>query len=73
MKRALIAGLAACLVIVTGCGEQSQVTVYEQGQYQGKPDTRPWDGEPFKGDKAAWEKSVKARNNAQNEYVRIGN
>ncbi len=69
----LAAAVAALPFIAAGCGEKPTVTVYKQGQYQGKPDTRPWDSEPFKGDKAAWEKSVKARNIAQNEYVRIGN
>ena len=56
--------------MLTGCGERPSVTVYKQGQYQGKPDTRPWEGEAFKGDKLAWEKAIKARNNGQNEYAR---
>ena len=71
MKRALI--LAAVAVLpwaVAGCGEKPTVTVYKQGQYQGKPDKQPWDNDQFKGDKAAWEKAVKARNLGQNEYVR---
>ena len=72
-KPFLIAIAAALLLAVAGCGEKSTVTVYEQGQYQGKPDTRPWDGEQFKGDRVAWEKAVKARNERQNEYVRIAN
>ncbi len=72
-KRWLLAAAVVLPFIAAGCGEKPTVTVYKQGQYQGKPDTRPWDGEPFKGDKVAWEKTVKARNNAQNEYVRIGN
>ncbi len=72
MKRILIAGLAGSLLLM-GCGEQSQVTVYKQGQYQGKPDTQPWDNAAFKNDKAAWEKTIKARNGTQNEYARIGN
>lgn len=74
MKRILIAVLAAgCLVTLTGCGEQSQVTVYKQGQYQGKPDTQPWNNAQFKNDKVAWDKAVNARTQGQNEYVRIGN
>ncbi|MGA0116224.1 MAG: hypothetical protein ACO3IW_11825 [Burkholderiales bacterium] len=71
MRRALIAGLAGCFaVLAAGCGEQSQVTVYKQGQYQGKPDKQPWDNAMFKGDRAGWEKTIKARNNGQNEYSR---
>ncbi len=54
----------------SGCGEQ-QVTVYKQGQYQGKPDGRPWENDLFKGNQVEWEKSVKTRNQSQNEYTRI--
>lgn len=71
MRRALIAGLAGFFaVVMAGCGEQSQVTVYKQGQYQGKPDKQPWDNTLFNGDRAGWEKTIKARNNGQNEYSR---
>lgn len=73
MSRLLIIGLAGCLVLVAGCGEQQQVTVYKQGQYQGKPDTRPWDNAQFKNDRAAWETAIKARNGDQNEYGRAAN
>ena len=66
----LVAAAAALPFIAAGCGEKPTVTVYKQGQYQGKPDARPWDGEPFKGDKMAWEKAVKARNLGQDEYTR---
>jgi len=73
MSRLMAAAIAAILVLgVVGCGEKPAVTVYKQGQYQGKPDKQPWDNDQFKGDKAAWEKTVKARNVGQNEYVRIG-
>jgi len=67
----LVAAVAALPFIAAGCGEKPTVTVYKQGQYQGKPDKQPWDNEQFKGDKAAWEKAVKARNEKQNEYARI--
>ena len=72
MRRALILAVVAALPWAsTGCGEKPTVTVYKQGQYQGKPDKQPWDNDQFKGDKGAWEKAVKARNLGQNEYVRI--
>jgi hypothetical protein len=72
MKKALAIAAAVALVgVVAGCGEKTAVTVYKQGQYQGKPDNRPWDNDQFKGDKAAWEKAVKSRNLGQNEYVRL--
>ncbi|MGP1678504.1 MAG: hypothetical protein ACTS6J_15275 [Burkholderiales bacterium] len=72
---ALSAGLA-------GCGESEQVIAYQQGKYQGKPDTRPWENEPGaslhttskwnKGDKGSWETALRSRSQGQNEYVRIG-
>jgi hypothetical protein len=66
--------IAACAVLACGllaaCGEKPAVTVYKQGQYQGKPDMRPWDNEQFKGDRLAWEQQIKRRNEGQNEYAR---
>jgi hypothetical protein len=70
-KRWLAAIAAMAVLAVAGCGEKASVTVYKQGQYQGKPDNRPWDSEQFKGDKLVWEKAIKARNNGQNEYARV--
>jgi hypothetical protein len=73
----------AALVMALGlgaCGERDQVTVYKQGKYQGKPDTKPWENDPAaalyttskwdKGSKTSWESAVKTRNLAQNEYTR---
>ena len=60
---ALALGLAAC-------GERPQVITYKQGSYQGKPDSRPWDNAPFKGDQRAWELALKDRAQTQNEYKR---
>jgi hypothetical protein len=72
MKRLLIVVLALALPLgLTACGEKPQVTNYKAGKYQGKPDTPPWDNEEFKGDRAAWDKAIKTRALAQNEYVRI--
>jgi len=72
MRKALALSIVAALPFAgAGCGEQQAVTVYKQGQYQGKPDKQPWDNDQFKSDKAAWEKAVKSRNLGQNEYVRV--
>jgi uncharacterized lipoprotein YehR (DUF1307 family) len=71
-------GLSLCVVAsalilnLAGCGEKPTATVYKQGTYQGKPDHQPWDNDYYKSDKVAWDKAIKARNDAQNEYVRIG-
>jgi len=77
------AALAAAAVLgIAGCGESTQVVVYKQGKYQGKPDTRPWDNEPLaaehrggtwkKGDRTGWEEQIKNRQLAQHEYKRVG-
>ena len=74
------------MILVVGfglaaCGEKEQVTVYKQGKYQGKPDTRAWDNDPLpaefrggkwtKGDRAGWEEQIKNRQLAQHEHKRI--
>jgi hypothetical protein len=71
MKNLGAAAVAVLLALgLSACGEKTQVTVYKQGKYQGKPDNQPWDNDRFKNDQVAWEKAIKARNNGQNEYVR---
>ncbi|MFM9884929.1 MAG: hypothetical protein ACKVQT_18055 [Burkholderiales bacterium] len=64
---------------LAGCGESDkQPVTYKKGQYQGKPDTRPWDNTPNtwsnssweKGNQASWENAIKTRNLSQNEYTR---
>jgi hypothetical protein len=69
---ALALAAASIALLLAGCGEKPSVTVYKQGQYQGKPDNQPWESQPFNSNKADWEKSIKARNNGQNEYLRTG-
>ena len=72
LKRLPFAAFAgAALMGLAACSEVPQVTVYEQGQYRGKADARPWEGGAFKGDRAAWEKALKERSRGQNEYNRI--
>jgi uncharacterized lipoprotein YehR (DUF1307 family) len=69
MRKVLVMVAAIVLAAAAaGCGERA-VTVYKQGQYQGKPDNQPWDI-MFKGDKLAWETAIKRRNEGQNEYSR---
>jgi hypothetical protein len=70
MRKLWAIGIAAVLpLIAAGCGEKP-VTVYKQGQYQGKPDMRPWENDQFKGNQVEWEKAIKARNQNQNENSR---
>jgi uncharacterized lipoprotein YehR (DUF1307 family) len=55
---------------LSACGEKEQVIVYKQGKYQGKPDSKPWENDQFKGNQAQWETAIKTRNQSQNEYTR---
>ncbi len=66
----MIAVCASCalLLFVAGCGDKP--VVYKQGQYQGKPDSQPWENTQFKGNQVEWEKAIKARNQGQDEYTR---
>ena len=68
----LAALLGVAAFAIGGCGEKPNVTVYKQGKYQGKPDNVPWQGAPFNDNQVEWEKAIKARNNNQNEYLRVG-
>lgn len=74
MRKALLLGLGLALPLglLAGCGDDRPTQIYKQGTYQGKPDTRPWDNEQFKGNRQAWEDAVKGRTQAQNEYLRTG-
>ncbi len=80
-KLALAGAALLAAVGLAACGERDQVTVYKQGKYQGKPDTKPWENGPEsslyttsqwdQGNKTSWEAAVKTRNLAQNEYNRV--
>jgi hypothetical protein len=70
-----LAVIAAAAVLATGlaaCGERPQVVNYKQGSYQGKPDSPPYAAAPFNGNKDEWERTIRTRQQAQNEYKRIG-
>ena len=64
----VLAAAGALALVLAGCGDKP--VVYKQGQYQGKPDSKPWDNDQFKGNQVEWEKTIKARNQGQNEYSR---
>ena len=65
----LLAILAA--VAMTACGERSQVVSYQNGKYQGKPDTPPYADPPFNGNEQFWDNTERTRNQNQTEYQRF--
>ncbi len=67
-KLAAASALGVLVIIFAGCGDTPMV--YKQGQYQGKPDSKPWDNAEFKGNQVEWEKAVKTRTQGQDEYTR---
>lgn len=72
MTRAALGVAAAALAFaLAACSERPQVVNYKQGKYQGKPDTPAYQAAPYNGDKAAWERALATRAQAQNEYKRI--
>ena len=71
-RTALAAAIALAAAGLVACGEKPNVTLHKQGSYQGKPDNVPWQSAPFNNNQVEWEKAIKARNNGQNEYLRVG-
>jgi hypothetical protein len=71
-KTIVLAALAGALFAggLAGCGENPQLILYKQGKFQGKPDTPPYEAAPFNGNKAEWERTIKTRNQNQNDYKR---
>ncbi len=69
MNKSLMLIVAAAFGLAA-CGEYSQVASYKPGNYQGKADTRPYEGGQFAGNKQAWEAALANRAQAQNEYKR---
>ena len=63
--------LLALTLGIAGCGETPQVTVYQQGEYKGKPDNLPWQSQPFNGNQHNWDLAIDGRTRNQNEYERI--
>jgi len=73
MRRTMLALMAAGVATgLAACGERPQVVTYKQGTYQGKPDNPPYAGAPWNGNQQEWDNAIRTRNQAQNEYKRIG-
>ncbi len=68
----IVAIAAGAALALSACGERPQVITYKQGSYQGKPDTPPWNGAQWGGNKQQWENAIHQRAQDQNEYKRIG-
>ena len=67
MKKTAFLALTLAFALAA-CGEYSQVASYKPGNYQGKSDTRPWEGGQFAGNKDAWSAALTSRAQNQNEY-----
>jgi hypothetical protein len=77
--KALLAMVA--LLGLVACGDR-EPTAEARRSYQGKPDNPAWNNEPLaaeygggkwtKGDRASWERDIKARQLTQHENQRIG-
>jgi hypothetical protein len=70
-RLALVGVVLAAAFALAACGERPQVVNYQQGKYAGKPDTPAYQNAPYSGDRAAWERALATRAQAQNEYQRI--
>lgn len=70
--RALMIAIASAALLLSGCSEPDQSPSYNNTSrsYSGKSDARPWEGPPFEGDKAQWNRALAKRAANQNEYSR---
>lgn len=75
----IVLAAAALGLVATACSEKPQGLAETGRGTTVTRDTEPWQGDaltfqaPYKrGDKKSWEDSLKLRQQAQNEYVRIG-
>ncbi len=67
-KIALAVAALAAASWLGGCAEVKQ----EPGKsYAGKEDTKAYDGDLFRGDKAKWETALASRSQSQNDYSRM--
>jgi hypothetical protein len=56
---------------LVGCGEKPQEITAKPGQSAAKPDDKPFGPGTQFADRAAWERSLRARADNQNEYKRV--
>jgi hypothetical protein len=71
MRIALSLCAVAAIFALVGCGEKPQVALNEPGQSAAKPDDKPFGPGTQFADRAAWERSLRARADNQNEYKRV--
>jgi hypothetical protein len=71
MKNALLILGCSGLLLLIGCGEKPQPVAVMPGQSAAKPDDKPYQNDQFKNDRAAWERTLRARADNQNEYKRV--
>jgi outer membrane biogenesis lipoprotein LolB len=69
-NRLFLIGGVACLAL-SACGEKPQTVAASPGQSAAKPDDKPYQNEQFKNDRDAWQRTMRARADNQNEYKRV--
>jgi hypothetical protein len=70
-----LVGLAAVALSIglglTGCVREEPTVEKTTASYQGKPDTEPWNSSRWHDNRETWLQAIIAREQGQNEYVRI--
>ncbi|MGL4233266.1 MAG: hypothetical protein ACRCWJ_18000 [Casimicrobium sp.] len=69
-KAQFILGIAS-IFFITACGEKPQLVAVKPGTSAAKPDDKPYGAGTQFADRAAWERSLRARADNQNEYKRV--
>jgi hypothetical protein len=71
MSKAKLFWAISAIFLVSACGEKPQTVSVKPGQSAAKPDDKPYQNDQFKGDRAQWERTLRARADNQNEYKRV--
>ncbi|TAG05502.1 MAG: hypothetical protein EAZ30_15995 [Betaproteobacteria bacterium] len=71
MKAVSLVLAGAAVLSLAGCGEKPQTVSAKPGVSAAKADDKPYNNDQFKNDRAAWERTLRARADNQNEYKRV--
>jgi hypothetical protein len=71
MRIAQLVLASSFVLFAVGCGEKPQTVSVKPGQSAAKPDDKPFGPGTQYADRAAWERTLRARADNQNEYKRV--